>query len=236
MNDAHFPAKSHFSGTYWKILLFAGNPSLWKTNCSFLLTEQVLIPEGEYCVPAKPAQMQVQKHRKGIGEEDKDSKTKTIFGCKSVWLCLGSESQPHGGVRSNISSFKNIFWPFWAQSHQPVLILWAFSISPPSQELLTDTQFTRFSGRGCKKHTWTDWPHGERQRWLMPSARTSVNNVQNCEYCRLIGRSFRYRHHTGTNKPMTTNEVIFSPGAISLLSSSICIPICSSLSSFLPSL
>lgn len=41
---------------------------------------------------------------------------------------------------------------------------------------------------------------------------------------------------TGTNTPMTPNEAIFSLGAVSFLSSSVCVPACFSLSSSLSSL
>lgn len=91
VKDSNFPAKSHFSGTCWKTLLFAGNPSLWKTTCSFLVAEQVLIPQGQFTVGAKPAQRQVQKPREATGKDGTDLKTK-IFGCSSVCLCLGNDS------------------------------------------------------------------------------------------------------------------------------------------------
>lgn len=64
--------------------------------------------------------------------------------------------------------------------------------------------------------------------------RKSVSNIQNCECCKLISKSFECKHHTVANKP---NEEIFSPGTPLFLSSSVCIsvPACSSLSSSLPS-
>lgn len=67
VKDSHFPPKSNFSGTCWKILFFAGNPSLWKISCLFLVAEQVLIPQGQCSVMAKPAQKQMQNLGKPRG-------------------------------------------------------------------------------------------------------------------------------------------------------------------------
>lgn len=88
---------------------FAGNPSLWKNSCSFLVAEQVLIPQGQYTVMAKPAQKQVQKLREATEKDCTGLRTEMILGFSSVWFCLEMTHDLVAVCRETPPLVKNIF-------------------------------------------------------------------------------------------------------------------------------